>query len=92
MSSPNRSHGQPQEERFKRLVGVGTALLSELDLEAVLHAVVEAARELTRAEYAALGVLNPDHTELERFIYLGIDDETKQEIGNLPRGRGVLGS
>jgi signal transduction histidine kinase len=53
--------------------------------------VVEAARELTSAEYAALGVLDRDRTELERFIYLGIDDETKRAIGNLPRGRGVLG-
>lgn len=90
MSSPNHSHGQSQE-RFKRLVDIGTALLSELDLEAVLSSVVEAARELTSAEYAALGVLNRDHTELERFIYLGIDDEAKRAIGNLPRGRGVLG-
>jgi signal transduction histidine kinase len=53
--------------------------------------VVEAARELTAAEYAALGVLDRDNTELERFIYLGIDDETKRAIGPLPRGRGVLG-
>ena len=52
---------------------------------------VEAARDLTAAEYAALGVLDPARTELERFIYLGIDEETRREIGNLPRGRGVLG-
>lgn len=90
MSSPYRSPGQSQEH-FKRLVDVGTSLLSELDLEVVLRSVVEAARELTSAEYAALGVLNQDHTELERFIYLGIDDGTKRGIGNLPRGRGVLG-
>ncbi len=91
MSSPNRSHGQPQEERFRRLIDVGTALLSELDLEVLLKAVVEAARDLTGAEYAAVGVLDRDRTELERFIYLGIDDETRHEIGSLPRGRGVLG-
>jgi signal transduction histidine kinase len=91
MDSPNRSRGQSQDERFRRLVGVGTALLSELDLEVVLRSVVEAARELTGAEYAALGVLDRDHTELERFIYLGIDDEAKRQIGSLPRGRGVLG-
>jgi signal transduction histidine kinase len=90
MTSPNPSSGS-QEERFRRLIDVGTALLSELDLEVVLHSVVEAARELTGAEYAALGVLDRDRTELERFIYLGIDEETKREIGSLPRGRGVLG-
>ncbi|HSK76189.1 MAG TPA: GAF domain-containing protein, partial [Thermoanaerobaculia bacterium] len=73
------------------MVDLGTAMLSELDLEAVLRSVVEAARELTAAEYAALGVLDREGTELERFIYLGIDDEAKRAIGNLPRGRGVLG-
>jgi two-component system, NarL family, sensor histidine kinase DevS len=81
----------PQHVRFRRLLEVGSALFSELDLEAVLRAVVEAARELTSARYAALGVLDPDRKELERFIYLGIDDEERRAIGNLPRGRGVLG-
>ncbi len=77
--------------RFRRLVEVGSSLLSELDLEVVLPSVVEAARDLTGARYAALGVLDEDRRELERFIYLGIDDETRHEIGPLPRGRGLLG-
>lgn len=92
MTPADGSRGQLHEgERFRRLVDLGTDLLSELDLETVLRSVVEAARELTSAEYAALGVLDPEGTELERFIYLGIDDEAKRAIGNLPRGRGVLG-
>lgn len=91
MSPSSQPDGGIQEERFKRLIEVGSALLSELDLEAVLRSVVEAARELTGAEYAALGVLNRERTELERFIYVGIDAETKRAIGNLPRGRGILG-
>jgi signal transduction histidine kinase len=79
------------DDRFRRLVAVGSSLLSELDLEVVLPSVVEAARELTGAEYAALGVLDQDRRELERFIYLGIDEEARGDIGPLPRGRGVLG-
>jgi signal transduction histidine kinase len=79
------------DDRFRRLVEVGSSLLSELDLEVVLRSVVEAARELTGAEYAALGVLDQERRELERFIYLGIDEETRRDIGPLPRGRGVLG-
>jgi signal transduction histidine kinase len=79
------------EERFKRLIEVGTTILASLDLEAVLDSVVSAAQELTGARYAALGVLNRDGSELERFIYRGIDDDAKRAIGNLPRGRGVLG-
>jgi signal transduction histidine kinase len=81
----------PGDGRFRRLVEVGSSLLSELDLETVLRSVVEAARELTGAEYAALGVLDVERRELERFIYLGIDEETRRDIGPLPRGRGVLG-
>jgi signal transduction histidine kinase len=87
----DRERADQEDSRFRRLVEVGSSLLSELDLEVVLRSVVEAARELTGAEYAALGVLDEDRRELERFIYLGIDDETRREIGPLPRGRGVLG-
>lgn len=90
MDSPEQSE-RTEEGRFRRLIDVGSDLLSELDLESVLRSVVEAARELTGARYAALGVLDGERRELERFIYLGIDDETKRNIGNLPRGRGVLG-
>jgi len=81
----------PGDDPFRRLVAVGSSLLSELDLEVVLRSVVEAARDLTGARYAALGVLDEERRELERFIYLGIDDETRRDIGPLPRGRGVLG-
>ncbi|HVV89216.1 MAG TPA: GAF domain-containing protein [Solirubrobacterales bacterium] len=81
----------PGENRFRRLVEVGSSLLSELDLEVVLRSVVEAVRELTGAEYAALGVLDDEGRELERFIYLGISAEEARDIGPLPRGRGVLG-
>ncbi|HET9593401.1 MAG TPA: GAF domain-containing sensor histidine kinase [Solirubrobacterales bacterium] len=91
MRDSEQSAHQIEEERFRRLIDVGSNLLSELDLEAVLQSVVEAARELTGARYAALGVLDPERRELERFINVGIDEETRRGIGNLPRGRGVLG-
>lgn len=79
------------EVRLRRLLDVGAGIVSELDLEAVLRSVVEAACELTGARYGALGVLDADCEELERFIHHGIDEQTRREIGNLPRGRGVLG-
>jgi len=91
MEGSDQSTHQVDEERFRRLIDVGSNLLSELDLEAVLQSVVEAARELTGARYAALGVLDRERRELERFINVGIDEETRRGIGNLPRGRGVLG-
>jgi two-component system, NarL family, sensor histidine kinase DevS len=79
------------EDRFRRLIEVGRGVLAELDVEALLLTVVEAARELTGARYAALGVLDEAKEGLERFIHTGIDDATRRMIGDLPRGRGVLG-
>ena len=65
--------------------------LSELDVEIVLRRVLESARELSGARYAALGVTNEARTELERFITVGVDEDERERIGDLPRGRGVLG-
>ncbi len=79
------------EHRLRRLIDVGRGLVAQLDLEGVLKQVVEVARELTGARYAALGILDEDRRELERFIYVGIDEEARAQIGDLPRGRGVLG-
>src|SRR4051794_10874674 len=79
------------EARMRRLVEAGIALTSELSLEALLQRLVETAAELTGARYAALGVLDPSGTHLERFITTGIDDETRAAIGDLPAGRGILG-
>ena len=79
------------EERLRRLLEVGRTLVSELQLESVLRQVLETARELTGARYAALGILGERKQELERFLYVGIDEQTRREIGPLPRGRGVLG-
>jgi signal transduction histidine kinase len=79
------------ETRLRRLIQVGRTLVSNLDLETVLGQVLEAARDLTGARYAALGILDADRERLERFITLGIDEETRTRIGSLPEGRGVLG-
>ena len=73
------------------VLDVARSVLAELDHEVVLDRVLHAAKDLTDARYAALGVLDESRTELARFIALGIDDATRREIGDLPRGRGVLG-
>jgi signal transduction histidine kinase len=83
---------QPLDEaRLRRLIEVGRSLVSQLDLEAVLRRVLEAARDLTGARYAALGILDPRRERLERFIALGVDEATRKRIGRPPEGRGVLG-
>jgi two-component system, NarL family, sensor histidine kinase DevS len=79
------------EPAFRALVDVARGVLDELDLELALEKVLQSARELTGARYAALGVLDESRTELARFIAVGIDDATRRQIGPLPKGRGVLG-
>ena len=81
----------PSEGRLRALVEAGVALTSELSLDALLQRLVEAASELTGARYAALGVIDRSGSELERFLTTGMDAETQAAIGDLPRGRGILG-
>ena len=79
------------QERLERLLEVGRSMVTELDLETLLEHVLDVARDLTGAQYAAMGVLDDDRRHLARFITAGIDDESKAVIGELPRGHGVLG-
>ena len=79
------------EHRLRTLVDVGRSLVTVLDPEAVFERLLEVARDLTGARYAAIGVMDESRQRLERFLTAGIDEETHRRIGDLPRGRGVLG-
>ncbi len=57
----------------------------------MLKSIVESATSLVGARYGALGVLASDGTSLASFITHGIDDRQRAQIGELPRGAGVLG-
>src|ERR671930_1995533 len=80
-----------ESNRLRTLLETGIAISSELSLDAVLERIVQAAAALTGARYAALGVIDRSGTALERFITTGIDEKTRAAIGDLPRGRGILG-
>ncbi len=81
----------PEEDKLRRLLDVGRTLVSELDTEAVLQGILDEARAITGARYVAVGVLDEQRVELERFLTSGIDAVTYRAIGELPHGRGVLG-
>lgn len=77
--------------RFERLLQAGVAIHARHDVDHVLQEVVDAAREVVGARYAALGVLGEDRTTLVRFVTSGLDEEARRRIGDLPTGRGLLG-
>jgi signal transduction histidine kinase len=92
MDGPRESdHTTAPGDRLRTLVDAGIALSSELSLDALLQRTVETAAQLTEARYAALGVVDRAGHRLERFFTTGIDAETYAAIGELPRGRGILG-
>jgi len=79
------------EERLAALHQASLELVRDLSLEAVLHRIVNLAREQAGARYAALGVLD-DSGRLVQFIPIGMTPEEIRETGPRPIGKGVLGA
>ncbi len=73
------------------VLDVSEFVLGELGLEVALDRVLESAKALTGARYAALCVLDDARSGLAVFITAGIDDDARARIGKWPCGRGVLG-
>src|SRR5918992_3315074 len=67
------------------------AIAAEREVDAVLRRLVESARELAGARYAALGI--PDGTgAFAQFVTAGMGDELIAAMGPLPRTHGLLGA
>jgi signal transduction histidine kinase len=74
-----------------QLLEAARGVMSDLDLEAVLRRLLDAACEVCGARYAALGLLDSGGNRLERFVTAGLDEDARRRIGAPPHGRGVLG-
>ena len=85
------SSGSLDAARLRRLIDAGRSLVSHLDLDELLEQLIAIAAGVTGARYVALGVLDPERRELERFITYGIDAEGRRAIGDLPRGAASSG-
>lgn len=77
--------GLGSEQLLRVIVEIGAGL----DLDATLHRIISAARELTSAPYGALAVRDHDGN-LISFTHEGMDAETVRRIGHLPVGKGLL--
>ncbi|QXC61636.1 GAF domain-containing protein [Aquihabitans sp. G128] len=85
------SSGYAGPKQLRRLLDAVMSLGSDLELDVVLRRLTETAVDLVDARYGALGVLDPTRTHLSDFITVGIDPEASAEIGDLPKGHGILG-
>ena len=66
------------------------ALAGEVPLDDLLQRIVDAARTLLGARYAALGVFDPQW-RVKQFFTAGLTTEERAQIGALPVGTGLLG-
>jgi PAS domain S-box-containing protein len=82
-----------QVARLTMLNGIASGFHRELlSLPTLLTRIVQTARELTGARYAALGLFDETGERIDQLITDGIDDATRAAIGQLPTGRGLLGA
>jgi signal transduction histidine kinase len=81
------------DRRNRELMALHAAALDiqgDLTLDSVLQGVVDRARDLLRARYGALSVLGSDE-RIQAFVTSGLSAETRQRIGDPPKGHGLLG-
>lgn len=89
------SHGfvSPSEDARAQMGALHRAILSlssDLSLEGVLQRIVSAARDLTGARYAALGLVD-EEGDLATFITEGISEKEAARIPHKPVGEGLIG-
>jgi signal transduction histidine kinase len=81
--------GRDELRTARRLSAAVLAVSDQLTVPEVLQTIVDTARELAGAEYAALGVPDEDGSFAE-FLVSGVSDEVRAAIGPLPRQHGFL--
>jgi signal transduction histidine kinase len=87
------------QQRLRRLLIANRSIVQELSLPAVLRRILDTAKDVSGAKYAALGVIGADGL-LDEFLHLGLEEADIQAIGgslsepchDLPKGRGLLGA
>lgn len=90
----SREQRRQLQQRNRQLAALDKAIMAisgELTLDKVLQQIVDVARELVEAQYAALGVPN-NQGLLDAFIDSGMPAEVSAGIPHLPNGLGLLGA
>jgi signal transduction histidine kinase len=77
--------------QLEALFEASMTITAELAIERVLQRIVDLARSLVGARYAALGVPDAGGNALEKFVTSGMTVQEIGQIGHLPEGKGLLG-
>ena len=83
------------QKALEALNNAALAIASELDVDKVLQLIVDSARELVGAQYAALAVGDwrmPGPGNVHRFVVSGMARDEIKKIAHWPLGRGLLGA
>jgi signal transduction histidine kinase len=84
-------HSIDDPKKLRRVIEATLLLEGDVELPDLLRHVIDEARSMTGARYAALGVLSEDRTSLSDFFTAGLTPDEEGGIGPRPTGRGVLG-
>ena len=79
------------DEGLVALAKASQEIAAELSLERLLQLIVNHARAILKCRYAALGIFS-QKGRLQQFATSGIDESTRQGMGALPQGKGLLGA
>lgn len=92
MCSIVKTMHDPEEQREDLLLLIerASSIVEQVDLQSLLDGTIDAAMELTDAQYGALGVVN-DHGRIVEFHHRGVSTLDVNRIGDPPVGRGILG-
>lgn len=89
MANPS-SKSTAFDARMRELHRATLNLFTDLSLDMVLNRIVDVAKNLVSAKFAALGV--PDgQGGLDTFLYRGLSKEQADKIPHLPEGKGLIG-
>lgn len=79
-----------ERDQMSRLLTLAVDISSDLELDAFLRRIVQAAKSMTGARYGAIRVWAEDGS-LASFVHAGINEQTIARIGGLPMDKGPLG-
>ncbi|HVB96258.1 MAG TPA: GAF domain-containing protein, partial [Chloroflexota bacterium] len=91
-SASNPWRGETEKATLRHYLTVlgEIGLAGDVPLDALLQQIVDRARELLNARYAALGVFD-SFGQISQLFSSGMSPEERANIGNLPGGTGLFG-